>query len=359
MDMTLIIVAAILYLVGFPIVFWGLGYADKRFKRWKLNRAYMQKGANKNLVAKNAPDPVWPKWRERLKFTRKDKRQFILGKTKEGQEPKTLPVTRRLFFWLVRLAGLLVILIGAITGNPNIFTTTVFLSLAIFFAGIIYGYRSADKLMKIREAIYKRMFTVAASKLGQSREFENDPLSVLTVHEWVDYIKPDKVEFKIPDSFGEEGAEGFMKHFNQLFGKETSWVPHDDEETGEPGWNFDKGIVTIHAVPPLPRRANWSEHYVLGDGVAWSFFPIALGVEHGLELPNPETGLTEHVLGFDLSGEEAKVAEQFGLKLSQSITTSPMVLVGGSTGGGKALAADTPIRVFKKPNADSQAKIND
>jgi hypothetical protein len=216
---------------------------------------------------------------------------------------------------------------------------------------VIYGYKSADKLMKIREAVYTRMFSVARTKLGQNGEYEKNPQSVIRVTEWRDFIKPQKVEFDIPDSFGEEGAEGFMKQFNQLFGRETAWVPSDSEET--PGWDFDKGVLTIGAVPPLPREAPWDEHYVLADGVAWSFFPIGLGVEHGLELPNPKTGEIENVLGFDLSGEQGGIAKKFGLNMSQSITTSPMALIAGGTGGGKALSVDTMIRVLTAEEVDA------
>lgn len=348
MDTTLLVTGLILYIIGYPLIFWGIGFADKRLKRWKLNRALMQKGANKNAVSKNAPEPSYPKWRERIKFTRSDKRQFVFGKAKEGKQPVTLPITRRMFYWLMRLAGLVVILIGGLSNNGGVFATAAFIALGIYFTGIIYGYISADKLLKTREAIIKRMFSVAAAKLGQSREYENEPHQVVTVLEWADYVKPQKVEYKIPDTFAEEGAEGFLKHFNQLFGKETAWVPHDNEETGEPGWDFDKGVVTLRAVPPLPRMAPWDEHYVLGEGVAWSFFPIALGVENGLELTNPKTGEKENVLGFDLSGEQAKAAQKFGLKMSPAITVSPMALIGGGTGGGKSLSSDTLVRVFNE-----------
>lgn len=350
----MILTAIGIYLIGFPFLFWLIGFADKRFKSWQLNRALMAKGANKNQILKNAPEPKWPKWKERLKFTRGDKRQFVLmrpsKKKEEPKDPIQLPFTRRIAYWLFKLLGFAVAFFGGavaqITETTGPLATGLLLSLVIYFAGIIYGYISADRLMKAREAIYKRMFSIAKTRLGQSAEYETNPQAVINVTEWADYIKPQKVEFTIPETFSEDGIESFMKLFNQNFGKENAWVAADNEETGDSGWNFDKGIATIRAVPPLPRKAPWSAHYVLGDGVAWSFFPIALGVEHGLELPNPETGETENVLGFDLSGEQAKVAQQFGLKLAPAITTSPMCLIGGGTGGGKSLAVDTMVQVF-------------
>ena len=63
---------------------------------------------------------------------------------------------------------------------------------------------------------------------------------------------------------------------------------------------------------------------------------------------NPETGEIENVLGFDLSGEQGKVAKKAGYKMSPKITTSPMVFIGGGTGGGKSLTTDTIVSVFGK-----------
>lgn len=344
--LTMLIVAASIYIVGFPILFWAVGLADKQFKNWRLNKQLMGRGANKAQIMKNAPAPAMPKWRERLKFTRSDKRAFVLGAPKQGKEPITTNISRRLFYWILRGVGFIVALIGAFTGSIGTMFIFLGISLLFYIASLVYGYMSADKLLKTREQIYKKMFSIARTKLGQSSEYEANPQQVIRIVEWRDYIKPQKVEFDIPDTFGEEGAEAFMKLFNQNFGKETAWVPSDDPETGDPGWDFEKGLLTIHAVPPLPMKAPWDEHYVLGEGVAWSFFPIALGVENGLELPNPKTGQVENVLGFDLSGEQAKVAQQFGLKMSQAITTSPMALIAGGTGGGKSLSVDTMVRVI-------------
>lgn len=343
--LTMLIVAAGIYIILFPILFWGLGIADKQFKNWRLNKKLMGRGANKNQLLRNAPEPSMPKWKERLKFTRSDKRQFVFAKPGKNKEPISTNISRRLFYWLLRLAGLVFALVGGVIGSAVPLLAFLGIAAAFYIASLIYGFKSADKLLETREQVIKKMFSVAKAKLSQSSEYEGNPQQVIRVIEWRDMIKPQKVEFDIPETFGEEGSEGFMKLFNQNFGKETAWVPSDNAETGDPGWDFEKGIVTIYAVPPLPKKAPWDEHYVLGEGVAWSFFPIALGVENGLELPNPKTGQTENVLGFDLSGEQGKVAEKFGLKMSGAITTSPMALIAGGTGGGKALSVDTMVRV--------------
>jgi len=368
---TTLIVTSLVYFIGFPLGFILVGVADKQYKNWRLNKQLMKRGANKTQLTRNAPEPLMPKWRGRLKYARSDKRTIVIpakldknGKPvelKDGttSQPKPTKFSRRGMYWFIRGIGFALAVLGGLIGivaGWGVALTLLALSLVPYIWSLVWGYQSADKILTIREKLVKKMFSTARTKLGQSAEYESNPSEVVRVLEWEDEIKPQKVEFDIPDSFGEEGMENFMKHFNQNFGRETAWVPSDNPETGEPGWDFEKGILTINAVPPLPTMAPWSEHYVLGEGVAWSFFPIGLGVENGLELPNPKTGEVENVLGFDLSGEQAGVAKQFGLKMSGAITTSPMVLVAGSTGGGKALSSDTKIRVFN-PDEIPASKI--
>ncbi len=347
--LTQILLAVIVYVAVFPLAFWGIGLADKKLKNASLNRQLMKKGANKNLIYKNAKEPAWAKWKERIKFTRADKRAFVLGKKpKKDGSPRTIgKTTRRKAYWGIRGIGLLLAVLGGLLGGSAM-AFLLFLSACVYTASIVFAYISADRLMVIREEKMKRMFSVARQKLGQSVEYEANPGAVIRVLDWKDYVQPTKIEFDIPDTFGEDGAEGFMKLFNQNFGKETAWVPCDDPETGDPGWDFDKAVVTIRAVPPLPRMAKWDEHYVLSDGIAWSFFPIALGVENGVELMNPKSGEIENVLGFDVSGQQAKVGEKFGLKVAPTIGMTPQILVAGRTGGGKSLSVETPVQVLEE-----------
>lgn len=350
--MNTLIIGLLIYLVVFPIIFRLIGFMDSSIKKRRLQKQLMTKGASKANILKNAPEPSWPKWSGRLKFTRGDKRQFVLGKPKEGKQPKTLPLSRRQAYWGIRLLGLVFALLGGFLGLGKAFFVLLVVAFIFYWISIFYGYFSANGLMTAREQLIKKMFSVARAKLNQSSEYEANPQQVVRVVEWRDMIKPEKIEFDIPDTFGEEGIEGFMKLFNQNFGRETAFVAADNEETGDPGWDFDKGVATIKAVPPLPRLAKWDEHYVINEAVAWSFFPIALGVEHGVELPNPQTGEAENVLGFDLSGEQAKLGAKMGIKVAPTITTSPMVLVGGTTGGGKSLSVDTLVEVLDSEEQD-------
>jgi hypothetical protein len=332
------------YLIGLPIVLRLIALAQKKLV---VDRAVMRAGNNRAKL-KNLPKPIWPKWKERLAFTFKDKRDFAIKKPKKGGDGKAASepggkFQNRQVFWGTYLLGLLVSVVGAFIP----LWWLVGAGYVTFFIAIGMGIRLADPVIVARKNVLSRMYAIAKQKLGQSVEYEENPGAIIRVLEWADYVKPKKVEFDVPDSFGAEGEEGFLRQYNQIFGTETAWVPSDDPENQKPGWDYDAGMVTLHAVPPLPQMAKWSERYVLDPNIAWSFFPVALGVENGVELPNPESGELEYVLGFDVSGEQMK---QKGVKTSPRITVSPMVFIGGGTGGGKSLSVDTPVKVIKPMN---------
>lgn len=339
--MKLALALGLVYIIAMPVVLRLLALAHKKL----LIDRKAAKVKNNRQSLKNLPKPIWPRWSERLSFTFKDQRSVVLKKPKKGSngEPKTANIQNRQMFFLLWGVGLGLVVLGSFIGMWQLMVG----GFLFFFVATTFGIKSANEIIVTRQSVYARMFSIARLKLGQSAEYEDSPQAVISVLEWTDYVKPAKVEFQVPDSFGAEGEEGFLRQYNQIFGTETTWVPSDDPETGAPGWNYSEGKLTIHAVPPLPQMAPWDEHYVLDDGVAWSFFPIALGVENGVELPNPKTGETENVLGFDLSGEQAKVGKKHDIKVSPTITTSPMVFVGGGTGGGKSLSVDTLVEVIR------------
>lgn len=299
MSPNLIIGLVLGYLLGMPILLRLIAYAHKKI--WIARK--LEKAGKSAEALKKVPPELWPKMKERLRFTFKDKRPAQLGK-------KTLGMDNRTMFFTLYGAGAALFIIGGAIGMRKLLP----LGIIMFFVAIIFGYKSPKGLLETREKILKRMYDIGRAKMGLSAEYENNPGAVVKVLEWEDYIKPQKAEYQIPTNFGQEGAEGFLKLFNQNFGGETAWVPSDDPESGTPGWNFQESVVTIHAVPPLPQRANWSEHYVLNPAIAWSFFPIALGVENGVELPNPETGETEYVLGLTFPGSRLTWVKKQGLK---------------------------------------------
>jgi hypothetical protein len=340
--MSFAIALGLVYIIVMPIVFRVV--PSLVHKKLIIERKAAKAKANKAAM-KDIPKPIWPRWSEHISFTMKDKRNLVLKKPKKGtkEEPKVSNIQNRQLFFMLWGAGLLVVLVGSFIGSWQVWLS----GYVIFFVAMRFGVKSAETLLATRKAVIDRMFSIAKLKLGQSAEYTDNPKAVINILEWNDYVKPQKVELQVPDSFGADGEDGFMRQFNQIFGTETTWVPADDPETHAPGWNYEEGKVTIYAVPPLPQMAPWDEHYVLDPGVAWSFFPIALGVENGLEVPNPATGKIENVLGFDFSGEAGKAAKAAGYKMSGTITTSPMAFVGGGTGGGKSLSVDTLVEVVR------------
>lgn len=332
MNFTLIGILAATYLLGLPIILRLLFVAHTKLI---INKAIERAGKSR-AAQKKLPKPLWPPFFERLNFVVKDNRSVQIGKKTLGiQNKQTFLVLWGLGFALfiskAFINSFIVLLIGTL----------------LFFISMIFANFAPKSLLLTRKKIVESMYNIGKARLSISPEYEDNPSQVVKVLEWVDFVKPQKVEYQIPDTFSEDGAEGFLKLFNQKFGQEQTWVPNNDPEEG-PGWDFENGKLTIYAVPPLPQIAPWDEHYVLAPGVAWSFFPIALGVEHGLELPNPHTKEIENVLGFDLSGEAPKEAAKHGLKISGNIAVSPMVLVGGGTGGGKSVSVNTLVNTLNK-----------
>lgn len=342
MDQDKLIIVGILvgvYIIVMPIILRLIPFLHKKLVIQKK----MQK-MPANEQARYKPNLLAPIWKERLSYTMKDKRDFSLtsGKKKKDKEPSSSKIQNRQMLLLIWAVGLLTVIVGAFLMNFYVLGA----GYIIFFFAAGFGITASKDMIEARKRIMTRLYEIANSKLGIGVEHAENPGAVIRVLEWSDPLKPAKIEFDVPTTFAQEGEEGFLRQFNQVFGQETTWVPFDDKETGKPGWNYEDGIATFFAVPPLPTAAAWSEHYVRGEGVSWSFFPIALSVENGLSLPNPETGEVENVLGFDLSGEQVGLAKKYGLKIGGEITTSPMVFVGGGTGSGKALSVDTYVKVL-------------
>lgn len=340
--------ALILYVIGFPILTWALAL----FHRKVIVRKAEEKIQRKRLLGKKAPEPVGPRWWKRFRFTLGDKRQFIFAAGKKKQEQAQGPgLQRRLIWWLLWGVGLATAAVS-FTGDFR----WMLWSLLVYIFAFNFAVRSAHKVVKHQEYVLNRMYEIAQPKLSLPTQ---DPAAAhVRVLEWRDYTKPDKVEIDVPSIFSESGEESFLKQFNQVFGRESAWVPDSKPpkkgKDGEPdfpgqlGWDYDKGIVTLRAVPPLPTSAKWEAHYVLSPSVAWSFFPIALAVEHGTTVTHPETGVKEHVLGFDLSGQQGDAAKAAGEEMSTKIAKSPMVFIGGGTGGGKSLSLSTKVAVIRR-----------
>lgn len=331
------IFAVVFYLLGLPAVLRLVAFGQEKLI---IARAQEKMARRKRLAGTvKIPDPWWPYWMNRLTFTFRDKRPLSLPSKKKDAPAKGLP--RNIIFFILWGVGLLMSAsLFIFQGWHNI----ALFSWGVFFIAAIFGIASPHALLKERQKIVDKMFQIAKSDMRLPEGATAS--STVQVTEWEEYIKPKKAVINFDISYKEEMREGFMRQFNQVFGRETAWVPDDNGE--RPGWNFDEGIVYLTSVPPLPTMAKWDARYIDNPNIAWSFFPIALGTEHGVELENPETGEIEHVIGFDVSGAQRDLANEKGFAMSSKIATTPMCLVAGSTGGGKSLSVDTPIKVLRK-----------
>lgn len=317
-------IAAFGYLIFMPFVLFAFFKIQKH-----LSDNYHAKHKTR---PKDLPKPLKPMVKERLKFSRKDNR------------PGPLKLENRIAAIVIWVLGFGVIL-------ASVFFNIWWLGfIALFINFLSFGYRmiTSKKIVDARNNVYKKMALIGSNFLGYDSDVVQNPTSEISILSWRDFVRPEEVIFQIPPTFGASREDAFLQQFNQIFGSVTAFVPKYDAENQIFGWDYENGKLTLKAVPPLPQKAPWSSHYVDNPAVAWSFFPIALGVSEGLELPNPETGETEYVLGFDVSGEQEKLAKQYGIKMSEKIVTAPMTLVAGGTGGGKALPIDLKCYVFSQ-----------
>lgn len=325
------IIALVLYFVVYPLLTWLASFIHYKMRIEKLMNT-------KNVRKKLTPEQqqsLLKRWNEKIFFTMSDKR--ILTKAKDTQEAPKSGIQRRAVFFAIYGAGVAVSGAQFFIEDPRMFI----LSFAIYVAAMMFGVHSAKKLLAQRAKLLAKMFEIASKRLGY--DAEASPKTSVRIKEWRDPITPSKVELDIPTNFAQEGEEGFIRQYNQVFGRETAWIADTDLEKGIEGWDYEKGVLSMRAVPPLPTRAAWDAKWVDHPGIAWSFFPLGLGVEDGVQLPG-DNGEVYNVVGIDFSGAQPAQGEKAGVPVSTKITKTPMALIAGGTGGGKAMSRDTLVR---------------
>lgn len=331
-----ILVASVLLYLLLPWIFFRI---IAIFHHFLVVKRYYKKNRSR-AAQKNAPDPLWPRISKRIKYIFQDNRKFTLKRDPDAVMEMGKP-TNRMVLFIVYISGAVIAGLTESFGFWKIQIPSYLIAIFVTIVGMI----KSGEVLKKRDEIYQKMLEIGRSTLNLPAD--SDSREVINVMKWHDTVKPEIVRFNVPATFNADGSERFLQQFNQTFGNESTFVPMIDKDKKIFGWEFDKGYVTIKENPPLPKRAEWSEKYVLDDRIAWSFFPLALGIENGVELIDPETGEKENVLGFDVSGLQVDLAKEKGLKIGEEITTSPMALIAGATGGGKALSVNTPILVKK------------
>lgn len=332
--MNSIVVAVVLYIVVYPIIFRLIPVLHTQLRV----KPAMEKAGRSKANMRSIPKPLWrSKWRPRLGFAFKDKRVATFGKKSLGS------LQNRQFMFIIWVFGLILMIASSFAPETQLKLIGYLIAFFVFMAAMMFGMNRAKQVVDARNVKISKMFEIGVAKLGLSRDYIDNPGAMIEVQEWRDLIFPQQVKFHIPTTFSSDGEAGFLLQFNQVFGSETTFVAHNTQESGKPGWNYEEGELIIRAVPPLPRKAEWKEKYVLDERIAPSFFPIALGVENGIELIDEETGEKEYVLGFDVSGAQADLAKEKGVNIGGEIVAAPMTLIAGGTGGGKAEDASTKV----------------
>lgn len=332
-----IIVFTLIYILGLPLILVLISVAHQRLRiKWAMRK----QGVKHKARLKQKPEPLTKLWKERLGLAVKDTRKLMLpGKKSVDKPPSDLKINRKQVLFGLYLLGLFCYVVAG-WQQYGIF---LILGTVLFFMAFLYGVLSPRKVLTIRQQRITRMKEIAQLKLGSLKPEDGEPVQVL---KWDDLIEPKCVRFLIPTGFSSDNEDAFLRHFNQFFGTEVAWVA--TKEDGYKGWNYADGEVTLATVPPLPTMAPWSAHYVDHEAVAWSWFPIGLGVRGGVELVNPETGEKENVLGFDVSGLQPDLAKEKGVVLDDACKNpAPMILASGGTGSGKSLSRDTLVAVKK------------
>lgn len=344
-EYTFEIIMGLLYLVGMPIIFGLLMSLHK-----VLTRKFIMRKAKSphemRLMEKELPIPLSKKISRRVGFTMKqDTRPLSKG----------IGISHKAMFFAIWGLGLLTVIAGAYMYSWQI----ILLGFTVFFLSVGFSNSTAKKVLDKRDKTERRIYETVNVKMAYGAEGDSNPKSKVRITKWENFIEPRGIECEIPVSFSPDQQQEFMRHFNNQLSfiseDERSWVPDNNPTEKKKGWDYGEQLLTLRTVPPLPGIAMFHEDYILGDRIAWSFFPLGVAVSDGVEVPNPENPEEmQNVVGIDLSGAQKKLGKKEGFYVSEKLERAPQVFIGGGTGGGKSLAVDTWVPVVKYIDEDEQ-----
>lgn len=270
--------------------------------------------------------------------------EYLAKKEKEEDKkskPVILPIKRfmvPLFGWVI---GLIISIVAGFTGGFTMFLV----SAIIYWITLSWTSSMAKGPMERRMTLMSKMAEIAAINMGHDKQRAIErPNEIVDVRKWADPLQPVEIVIPIPSTFKSDAEGNFLLGWNQFFGTSYTWVTK-----GKKGWDYENSRLRLWAVPPLPKKAPMMPHYILSQDIAPTFFAIAIGSENGVQLRNPETGKDENVLGFDVQGKQTEYPykRKGGPEIGPEIVKSPQGMIGGSTGGGKALDKETRVRVIR------------
>lgn len=319
------LIYALLYILAPPMLL----FIGKLLKQQLIQQVTRGHKRSNTALKNQQKEPLGRKIRQRLTFTLRDEHRSTKG------------VHNRLLFVIIFLIGLAVAILSSFVENIWVFLS----SYLFYFTAIGFSYQTASEILTQREQVLTRMLDLKKSRMGLVGEgtiAEN-----IKVIEWnKENIFPVQMYLYMPTNFDTLRQEDFLRYFNELFNSNGNWVSNRKDEKHK-GFDFNAGIASIIATKPLPQRADWHERYVLSDEIAWSFFPLGLASENGVIMIDPETGEEQHVIGFDLQNNQAKLSASMGREIGSEIVAAPQSLVSGGTGSGKSVSLDTLVEVHK------------
>lgn len=323
--MATIILFIVLYIVIPPGIF-----ALVKLGKDQLVRSYF-KSFHSTSKSKKQKEGINDKILKRLKFTIRD--------------PRNKPIPFRIVFIAIYLIGLGV----AMYGGFNEETSSLILSIVIAYLAAVFSIASANRLVLERELVMSRMLELKGKKMRfVSKDTVPNLASEIRVKEWSeDLTFPTKMYLYMPTDFDINEIKNFLQSFNLVFGEQGQWISDaTDKKYG--GFDFNAGVAALRVASPLPNKAMWHERYLDPKVIHWSYFPLALGSENGVPVYNEELDVTEQVLGFAVNSGQEKLSSKNETIIGNEITAAPQVLIAGGTGGGKALASDTKVKILKR-----------
>lgn len=326
--MGMAIIFLILYLIIPPGIFMLAKFAKEKAKQAIFGR----KKSSTAIKAEAQKEGINKKIIKRIKFTLKD--------------PRNTPIPFRLIFLLIYIVGLIIATLGGYLSSGKLLLASVIIA----YVAAVFSIITANKIVMERNQVIKRMLELKGSKMrfvNKEKGAIINPDSEFKILEWSeDLTHPTKMHLYMPTDFDILEVDRFLESFNLVFGSNGQWVSDDTDKTYG-GFDFNAGVAAIKVSAQLPQRADWHERYLNKEDIHWSYFPLALGSENGVPVYNEELDITEHVLGFAVNGGQEKLSKSKDVIIGNEITSAPQVLIAGGTGGGKALASNTKVKILK------------
>ena len=347
-----------LYLLLTPTVSFILKRIDK-------SREVKHLEQSKSLpAAKRKPyEPIRGKWKKHLKFTKQDKRHVAFKlptippwlknllangeeKPEAGEEVQEetngtfeLPrVSRRGVIFVIWLTGAALAFVAPLLKNYLL----ELVALGVWALYMAVALLSARWMLKERAKVDRKLIVTCSNYLKIPKE---EAPGSYVVDEWDSEtgIEPVHITFTLSEDHPHTGNlhETALDYMNAVLTNVRTYV---EDNTGEGrGFDLPNHTFKVRAKPPMPTIATFNPHYIFAEGVEPGAFAIGLGNEGGMEVPVEEgSDKTVVVIYVNVSGEAEKYAEKHGKVMVAPPT--PMVLIMGPTGSGKAQDITEPIR---------------